>query len=390
MQTMTSTASLEAEYAASRPQSRALYERAGAVIAGSIAHDNRRLAPFPTYFAHAAGSRKWDVDGHQLIDYTMGHGSLLLGHAHPAVIAAVQRPPGAAHTSVPDTAGGALGRVGLPPDPPRRAGPLHRLRHRSDDDGPPAGRDCHRPHPLLRFYGHFHGWHDAVAGGYVPPLEAPAPGLPSTVRDRALLLPTEIAAIEEALARDPEIGAMIVEPTGGSYGVAPLPAGFLPDLRRLADRHKLVLIFDEVVTGFRYSPGGVQALSGVTPDLTTLAKILAGGLPGGAVAGRATIMEHLAFHNDPAWDTKRKMHHPGTFNANPLSAAAGVACLEMVSDPAVQQTAADRADLLRTLLREIFLEADLPCPVYGDKIESSTYCPASPPRTARPRSRYRP
>jgi glutamate-1-semialdehyde 2,1-aminomutase len=365
MQTTMST--VEADYVASRPRSKALYEQAAASIAGGIAHDNRRLTPFPPYISHAAGSRKWDVDGHELIDYTMGHGALLLGHAHPAVTAAVAE---AAGRGTHFGAGHPL-EVRWAELVCRLVPSAERVRFTSSGTEATmmalrlAAISRGRPR-YIRFYGHFHGWHDAVAGGYVPPLEAPPPGLPAGVRERAVLLPAEAARVEEALAGDPEIGAIIVEPTGGSYGVAPLPDGFLRDLRHLADRHDAVLIFDEVVTGFRYSPGGMQALSGVTPDLTTLAKILAGGLPGGAVAGRAAIMEHLAFHGDADWDVRRKMHHPGTFNANPLSAAAGVACLEIVSDPRVQQTAADRAALLRDLLRAVFADLDAPCPVYGD------------------------
>nr|WP_231578003.1 aminotransferase class III-fold pyridoxal phosphate-dependent enzyme [Thermorudis peleae] len=107
-----------------------------------------------------------------------------------------------------------------------------------------------------------------------------------------------------------------------------MPDGFLHRLREITQRYDTVLIFDEVITGFRWSPGGVQGLLGIRPDLTTMAKIMAGGLPGGAVGGRADILALLEFRDDPAWNQERRVQHPGTFNANPLSAAAGCACLQ--------------------------------------------------------------
>src|SRR5207302_7108111 len=133
-------------------------------------------------------------------------------------------------------------------------------------------------------------------------------------------------AVERALESDPEIGCVILEPTGGHWGQVPVRRPFLQALRELTTRHNRLLIFDEVITGFRVSPGGAQAHYGVTPDLTTLAKILAGGLPGGCVAGRADVLAALEFRPG-----KPKMRHPGTFNANPLSAAAGIATLELVA-----------------------------------------------------------
>jgi glutamate-1-semialdehyde 2,1-aminomutase len=132
-------------------------------------------------------------------------------------------------------------------------------------------------------------------------------------------------------------------------------------LRELTTRHDRLLIFDEVITGFRVSPGGAQAHYGVTPDLTALAKILAGGLPGGAVAGRADVLAGLEFRPG-----KPKMKHPGTFNANPLSAAAGIAALEVVADGEPCRKANDTARQLRQQLNQLFAERDYPWIVYGE------------------------
>lgn len=365
---MHTVATIEEEYSTRLPESRALAQRADSAIAGGIAHDSRQLRPFPPYIARAAGTRKWDVDGHGYIDYTMGHGALLLGHAHPVVMAAVAAQlPNGTHLG----AGHAL-EVRWAEQVIRLVPSAERVRFTSSGTEATmmalrlAAIYSGRPR-YIRFYGHFHGWHDTASGGQYPPLDAPTPGLPPGPNERAVLLPASSAEVAAALRQDSQIGAIILEPTGGAYGVAPLPPDFLGELRTLCDQHGAVLIFDEVVSGFRWAPGGVQSLSGITPDLTTLAKILAGGLPGGAVTGRAAIMEHLAFRDEPGWNMERKMAHPGTFNANPISAAAGVACLDLVENPALQEAAASRAADLRRGIAAVMREHNACCQVYGDR-----------------------
>src|SRR5262249_38339170 len=154
--------------------------------------------------------------------------------------------------------------------------------------------------------------------------------------------PNDPAAVEKALTSDPQIGCVILEPTGGHFGQVPIRGDFLKALRDLTTKHQRLLIFDEVITGFRVHPGGAQGYYKVTPDLTTLAKIVAGGLPGGCVAGRADILAALEFRPG-----KAKMKHPGTFNANPLSAAAGIATLQIVA----KGEACEKANRIGKLLR---------------------------------------
>jgi glutamate-1-semialdehyde 2,1-aminomutase len=357
---------VELEYRAKHPVSEALHTEAKRAIAGGIVHDGRYLEPFPLYFERASGTRKWDVDGHEIIDFVMGHGALLLGHSHPVVAEAATR----AMSQGTHFGGGHRYEVAwaraiqelLPSaDLVRFTGSgteatMMALRLAAIHTGRPR---------FIRFIGHFHGWHDAAVGGDRPPLDVPGPGIAEGVRARVELLPADTAMVVEALGRDRQIGAIILEPSGGSYGAAPLHDGFLRELRDVADQAGVVLIFDEVVTGFRWSPGGVQALSGVTPDLTTLAKIVAGGLPGGAVAGKSAIMRHLQFDASPEWNSGQKMYHPGTFNASPPVAAAGAACLGIVRDPAIQRTADQRARLLRSLLRDACARRKAPCLIYG-------------------------
>ncbi len=143
------------------------------------------------------------------------------------------------------------------------------------------------------------------------------------------------------------MAGVILEPTGAAMGLIPLTPRFLAALRSACDEAGSALIFDEVITAFRYAPGGVQSLTGVIPDLTALGKILAGGMPGGAVAGRASIMDLLSFHDDPQRDRYERIPHTGTFNANPPAAAAGVTTLRLVRDGRPGERAVELAGALR-------------------------------------------
>jgi glutamate-1-semialdehyde 2,1-aminomutase len=215
---------------------------------------------------------------------------------------------------------------------------------------------------IVKFQGHFHGWHDQVMPAVNAPFDEPSSIglLPATLETTIVLPINDIAAVERTLAEDEDIAAVIIEAAGASTGAIPVKPGFHADLRAVTQKHNTVLIFDEVVTGFRYSPGGVQGLTGVTPDMTILAKILAGGLPGGAVVGRAEIMEQLDFK------TKRRVYHPGTFNANPLSAAAGIAALKLVATGEPNRKADAAAAQLMRRWNEAIEERGAEACVYGE------------------------
>ena len=308
-----------------------LYEEASRVFPSGVTHDVRYVTPFPIFVERAAGSRKWDVDGNEYVDYVMGHGALFMGHAHPAITAAI------VEQAAKGTHYGANHRLEL------EWGTLVREIVPSAEEvcftssGTEAtlmairlaraytGRDR-----ILKFDQHFHGWHDAVVGARGPESDNPtSTGVPAAASSNTVCVAQgDIRAVEEKLAAG-DIAAVILEPTGASYGTLPLHPAFLADLRAATVRHKTVLIFDEVVTGFRVAPGGAQARFGVSPDLTTVAKILAGGMPGGAVCGKADIVSLLEFR-DGRWNAEQRVQHPGTFNANPVSAAAGIAMLQMV------------------------------------------------------------
>jgi glutamate-1-semialdehyde 2,1-aminomutase len=320
-------------YTRLHPGSAALYQESLQTFPSGVTHDVRFLQPFPIYVDRARGSRKWDVDGNEYVDYVMGHGALFMGHAHPEITAAV------IEQAQKGTHYGANHRLELEWGKLVRQIVPSAEEVRFTSSGTEAtlmairlaraytGRDR-----ILKFDQHFHGWHDAVVGTRAPESDNPhAAGVPAGTAGNTISVPqNDIVIVEEKLAAG-DVAAVILEPTGASWGTLPLRAGFLAALRETTRRHDTVLIFDEVVTGFRVAPGGAQQRYGVTPDVTTLAKILAGGLPGGAVAGKADIISMLEIRNDSAWNAERRVQHPGTFNANPLSAAAGTAMLRLVA-----------------------------------------------------------
>ncbi|MCS6842261.1 MAG: aminotransferase class III-fold pyridoxal phosphate-dependent enzyme [Roseiflexus sp.] len=319
-------------YIQRHPRSQALFCQAQTLFPSGVTHDGRYVAPFPLYVERCEGAYKWDADGNRVIDYWMGHGALLLGHGHPAIVAAVQR------QLERGTHYGAEHELSL-----RWAHLVKRLVPGIDllrftASGTEAtmmalrlARAFTGKPVVVRFAGHYHGWHDMLAHD-ADDASVPA-GLYNGVLGSTVVTPPDLGYVEHVLRTRTDVAAVILEPTGASYGAIPLPPGFLRDLRQLTWQYGVLLICDEIVTGFRVAPGGAQQREGVTADLTTLAKILAGGLPGGAVGGRADILKHLAF-GDAAWNQVHKIRHFGTFNAAPLAAAAGVAMLEIVAEEA--------------------------------------------------------
>jgi glutamate-1-semialdehyde 2,1-aminomutase len=220
---------------------------------------------------------------------------------------------------------------------------------------------------VIRFLGHFHGWHDGVAPGAQSHFDGALPaGIPAGLAEQSILLPADAAhAVAAVLASRADIAALILEPSGASWGQVPLPPDFLAQVREITDAHRVILIFDEVITGFRWSRGGAQARYGVTPDISVLAKIVAGGLPGGAVAGRAEILDQLDARA-ASRAGREKIGHQGTFNANPLCAAAAVATLSLLEEQDLCGAAERAASELRDGLRRILSEEAVAWGVYGE------------------------
>ena len=352
------------EYIAKHPGSAQRYQESVATFPGGVTHDTRYATPFPLFMTHGAGPRKWDVDGHEYVDYVSGHGALLLGHSHPAIAEAVSRQiRRGTHlgASTDEELRWARAIKALVPS-------IEKLRfHSSGTEATLMAMRLARAYTgkdkVIKLQDHFHGWHDyAMAGS-----DRSAPGIPESSMGTMIVVPPgDLAAVEDVLARDAGIAALILEPTGAHYGQMPYDTpAYLKGLRQLTAHYGVILIFDEVVTGFRASPGGAQVRYGVSPDLTTMAKIVAGGLPGGAVGGKADIIDMIAHRGDPEWDNSRRVYHPGTFNANPLSAAAGAAALEMIAAQPINRQADAMAARLKAGLNEILGRLEIPGHVHG-------------------------
>jgi glutamate-1-semialdehyde 2,1-aminomutase len=358
---------IETAYRDRTPGSAALAAQAGRLFPSGITHDGRYLKPYGVYIERGEGPYKWDVDGNRYIDYYGGHGALLLGHNHPKVSAAVH---GALERGTHFGASHAL-EVRWAQAVRDLVPSAERLRFTSSGTEATLmavrlARTFTGRGKILRFKTHFHGWNDHMTSGYQSHFDgSPTTGVLSGVASQVVLLePDDVDGLRAVLASDPDIAAAIVEPTGGSFGMVPLAPSFLSALRELTAAHDVLLIFDEVVTGFRIAPGGAQAHFGIEPDLTTFAKILAGGLPGGAVAGREDVLAALDFAAAATAGTE-KIQHPGTFNANPVSAAAGIAALEVIAHTDACDRANASAAVLRRGLNEVLEELEVPWAAYG-------------------------
>ena len=359
--------SITEAYQAHTPGSAALAREAATLFPSGVTHDSRYMKPHGIYVARAAGAHKWDVDGNRYIDFYGGHGALILGHAHPAITQA------AAEALASGTQFGANHATEIAWGRAIQALVPSAQRVRFTSSGTEAtlmairlvraftGRST-----ILRFRGHYHGWHDHAASGVSSHFDgAASPGVTAETAARSLLLdPGDIAAVRAAIAASGDIAAVMLEPTGSSFGQVPLRPEFLHELRQLTEAEGVLLLFDEVVTGFRVSRGGAQAAFGVRPDLSCFAKIVAGGLPGAAVAGRSDIMDRLDFAaaSQAGFD---KLQHPGTFNANPVSAAAGVMMLSILANTDANDHADAMAVTLREGMNEALEQAGLPWAAYG-------------------------
>lgn len=331
-------------------------EGADSVLAGGVAHQSWRMSPFPIVFARGSGGEKWDVAGRRYIDLWMGHGSLILGNAHPAVVEAVARQMergqhlGGAH--VMQYAWAERIRELVPSCEHVRftasgtEATLLALRVARAWTGRPR---------IVRVDGHFHGWHDEALAHALPTKQSGLnPGVDEFI---TVVPPLDTGVVLDELAEG-DVAAIILEPGGGSAGSLSWSPEYLASLRRIADHRGALLIFDEVISGFRYAPGGVQALAGVRPDLTVLAKIAAGGMPGGLVGGRRDVLSVVSGGLSVA---KEPVHvvHAGTFNGFPLSAAAALVTLDLVADGTAQTRAEAATRTLVAGINSVARDADV-------------------------------
>ncbi|MEW5762316.1 MAG: glutamate-1-semialdehyde 2,1-aminomutase [Bacillota bacterium] len=335
------------------------YEKAARYIPGGVnspVRAFRAVDGVPVFVERGHGCRLTDVDGNAYIDYVCSWGALILGHAHPAVVGAVCRAAENGTSFGAATAGETeLARLLVEALPGVELVRLVNSGTEATMSALRLARAYTGRNIIVKFAGCYHGHVDALlvkAGSGALTLGVPtSPGIPPSVAGDTLVLPfNDLEAVEAAFARlGREIAAVIVEPVAGNMGVVPPAPGFLAGLREITALHGSILIFDEVITGFRVAYGGAQSLYGVVPDLTCLGKVIGGGLPVGAYGGRRAIMEMVA----PAGP----VYQAGTLAGNPLAVAAGLATLRELQQTGAYDTLERRAALLADGLAEAAREA---------------------------------
>jgi glutamate-1-semialdehyde 2,1-aminomutase len=320
--------------------SRALYERARQALSGGVASAYQVREPWPIYLSHGRGSHVWDVDGTEMVDFHNGFGSMVQGHAHPAIVQAVrERVELGTHFAAPTEDGVAVAeelkrRWGLP-------------RWRFVNSGTEATMDAIRiarattgRETIVKIFGSYHGHHDYLMVSIGVPYEQIGDrehyvslrygaGIPQAVADMTIAVPfNDAGAMERRIEQLVEEGrppaCVIMEPAMMNLGVVLPEPGYLEAVRELTRRHDILLIFDEVKTGLCIAAGGATERFGVTPDLVTLAKALGGGLPTGAIGGTEEAFEVVE---------NGSVYQVGTYNGNPLAMAAARASLEEVLTP---------------------------------------------------------
>jgi glutamate-1-semialdehyde 2,1-aminomutase len=355
--------------AARTPRSGEYYERARRVMPNGVPSSFQENDPWPVYIERGTGAQVWDVDGNEYVDFHNGFGVMCVGHANPAIAAAVkQRVDEGTHFAAPTE-----GSIVVAEELTRRFGlPQWRFTNSGTESTMDAihvargatGRDV-----ILKIEGSYHGHHDAVMVSVYPPLEALGErddprsvpygaGYPAAITELTRSVPfNDSGALARVLdALEGKVAAMIMEPAMMNINIVPPVEGYLAEVRRLTVEHGVVLVFDEVKTGATISPGGATQRFGVTPDVVTLAKATCGGLPGGAIGMTAELAAVVA---------DGTVHQYGTFNGNPLVMAAARATLTEVLVPAAYEQLEQMNARLRRGCDEIIERHRLPCYTEG-------------------------
>ena len=359
-----------------KSKSEAAFERASKVLVGGVNSPVRAFAAVggvPPFIASAAGCEVTDIDNNSYIDYVCGYGPMILGHACEPVISAVTK---AIHHG---TCFGAPTELETRLAEAIIAAMPHIQKVRFVSSGTEAAMTAIRlargatgQDKVVKFAGCYHGHADSLlvqAGSGATTLGVPSsPGIPAgATGDTLIARYNDLGSVSALLeAHAGHVAAVLVEPVAGNMGVVPPAEGFLAGLRELCDRHGALLIFDEVMTGFRVAHGGASALYGVRPDLTMLGKIIGGGLPVGAVGGPAAIMDRLA----PAGP----IYQAGTLSGNPVAMAAGLATLEELRQEGFYARLEAAAARLEAGLRSAAKAAGLQSRVCFNRVGSMLTC----------------
>ncbi|MFI5282958.1 MAG: aspartate aminotransferase family protein [Candidatus Dormibacterales bacterium] len=354
----------EERFKKARPKSLAMWLEAQEVMPRGVPSSFQDADPQPIFVEEGIGSRIWDVDGNEYVDFHNGFGVMVVGHAHPKIVDAVaKRMAKGSHFAQPVADGLTVAR-----ELTRR---FHQPKWRFTNSGTESTLDAVRlargftgRERLIKMEASYHGHHDALMVSVEPrpdrmgPVESPSSvpqseGIPESTIELTTVVPyNDLAAAKRAFAKYPgEVAAVIVEPVMMNVGIVQPDPGYLEGLRDLAHRNGALLIYDEVKTGVTIAPGGATERFGVMPDLIALAKAIGGGLPCGAVGGRADVMDMIE---------QKKVVQSGTFNGNPLTMAAAKVTLLEILTPAAYAHFDALAETLHGGLDGLILEYRLP------------------------------
>jgi glutamate-1-semialdehyde 2,1-aminomutase len=352
------------KYASRTKKSRALYERAKKVLPAGVSYGIRYFEPYPFFTARAKGSKLYDVDNNEYVDFWLGHTALILGHSPPAVVKAVKKQLdngtiyGTSHELEIALAEQVAKMV--------PSAQMTRFTNSGTEANMYAirlaraytGRD-----KIVKFEGGWHGGYDALHTGVKYPFNIPeSAGLThGSLQDTIVLPYNDLAGVKTKLKNE-NVASITIEPVLGSGGCIPAEKEFLQGLREYCDEKNVLLIFDEVITGFRLAPGGGQQYYGVTPDVTVFGKILGGGFPVGAFCGRREIMERM---NSQKYKRPEYAFHGGTFTANPITTTAGLATLKILEDGLLINQLNRLGDRIRKELGDIFARNNIEARITG-------------------------
>ncbi|CAN5680354.1 glutamate-1-semialdehyde 2,1-aminomutase [soil metagenome] len=363
-----------------RPRSAALYAEACRVIPGGTVSRARILPPFPFLATHGRGARLYDVDENEYIDCTLGFGSNLLGHAHPVVVEAIRESAlrGTAF-GTPHPAEGELARLLVDMIPCAEQVTFCNSGSEATLNAIRIARAVTGRTRIAKFEGGYHGWYDAVLGSITHDPERAGPadapefvghsiGVPPENTVHTLVLPFNHQSALDTIRREAStLAVVLVEGIQGAGGAIPVEQWFLRELRRVCTECGVLLLIDEIITGFRLAAGGAQEYFGVTADLATYSKAVGAGLPLGIIAGTHDVMRVLGSTGNPVRDRLEKVYYGGTFNGNVQAMAVGVAVLRYLrAHPDVYGQLNALGHAVRQGLRQVVEKEGYPVTVLGD------------------------
>ena len=343
-------------------RSEELFERARGLIPGGVnspvrAFKNVGMEPF--FVERAKGSRIYDVDGNGYIDYVLSWGPMILGHSHPAVVKALKAAVGLGTSyGAPTALEVELAKMVIAAVPSVEVVRMVNSGTEATMSAIRLARGFTGRDKLIKFDGGYHGHADSLlvkAGSGAATFGVPdSPGVPASVARDTITCPyNDLKAVKAVMDKEGgKVACIIVEPVAGNMGCVPPVDGFLQGLRKLCDENGAILIFDEVMTGFRVAYGGAQSLYKVKPDLTCLGKVIGGGLPVGAYGGKREIMQKVS--------PVGPVYQAGTLSGNPLAMTAGIETLKLLKQPGVYKALEQKSRMLSDGLREEFKKAGVP------------------------------